>query len=74
MASITAALAVAVAGAASGAWQDSWYDEYAYRDAADQQGAHRRPALPDHAPKTVRNFVDLAEGSREWTNPVTRRL
>jgi peptidyl-prolyl cis-trans isomerase A (cyclophilin A) len=27
---------------------------------------------PDHAPKTVRNFVELAEGSREWTNPATR--
>jgi len=29
--------------------------------------------FPDHAPKTVRNFVDLAEGSREWTDPRTRR-
>jgi peptidyl-prolyl cis-trans isomerase A (cyclophilin A) len=28
---------------------------------------------PDHAPKTVRNFVDLAEGTREWTDPRTRR-
>jgi peptidyl-prolyl cis-trans isomerase A (cyclophilin A) len=27
--------------------------------------------FPDHAPKTVRNFVELAEGSREWTNPRT---
>jgi peptidyl-prolyl cis-trans isomerase A (cyclophilin A) len=27
--------------------------------------------FPDHAPKTVRNFVELAEGSREWTNPNT---
>jgi peptidyl-prolyl cis-trans isomerase A (cyclophilin A) len=26
---------------------------------------------PDHAPKTVRNFVELAEGSREWTDPRT---
>ena len=26
---------------------------------------------PDQAPKTVRNFVELAEGSREWTNPAT---
>ena len=23
----------------------------------------------DHAPKTVRNFVELAEGSKEWQNP-----
>jgi peptidyl-prolyl cis-trans isomerase A (cyclophilin A) len=29
--------------------------------------------FPDHAPKTVRNFIDLAEGSREWTDPRTRR-
>jgi peptidyl-prolyl cis-trans isomerase A (cyclophilin A) len=27
--------------------------------------------FPDHAPKTVRNFTELAEGSREWTNPST---
>jgi peptidyl-prolyl cis-trans isomerase A (cyclophilin A) len=25
----------------------------------------------DHAPKTVRNFVELAEGTREWTHPET---
>jgi peptidyl-prolyl cis-trans isomerase A (cyclophilin A) len=29
--------------------------------------------FPDYAPKTVRNFVELAEGTREWTNPVTRQ-
>jgi peptidyl-prolyl cis-trans isomerase A (cyclophilin A) len=29
--------------------------------------------FPDHAPKTVQNFVDLAEGSREWTDPRTRK-
>lgn len=27
--------------------------------------------LPNHAPKTVRNFVELAEGAREWTDPNT---
>ncbi len=27
--------------------------------------------FPDHAPKTVRNFTELAEGRREWTNPTT---
>ena len=25
--------------------------------------------FPDHAPKTVRNFTELAEGTKEWTNP-----
>ncbi len=29
--------------------------------------------FPDHAPKTVSNFVELAEGGREWTDPQTRR-
>ncbi|WP_327268971.1 peptidylprolyl isomerase [Streptomyces sp. NBC_01218] len=27
--------------------------------------------LPNHAPRTVRNFVDLATGGREWTHPAT---
>jgi peptidyl-prolyl cis-trans isomerase A (cyclophilin A) len=29
--------------------------------------------FPDHAPKTVRNFVELAEGGKEWTDPRTGR-
>jgi peptidyl-prolyl cis-trans isomerase A (cyclophilin A) len=29
--------------------------------------------FPDYAPKTVQNFVELAEGSREWTDPTTRK-
>ena len=29
--------------------------------------------FPDHAPKTVRNFAELAEGKREWTDPRTRK-
>lgn len=28
--------------------------------------------FPDHAPNTVRNFVELAEGTKEWTDPKTR--
>jgi peptidyl-prolyl cis-trans isomerase A (cyclophilin A) len=27
--------------------------------------------FPNHAPKTVANFVGLAEGSKEWTDPKT---
>jgi peptidyl-prolyl cis-trans isomerase A (cyclophilin A) len=35
--------------------------------------------FPDHAPKTVRNFVELAEGSKQWSDPrsgqaTTRKL
>jgi peptidyl-prolyl cis-trans isomerase A (cyclophilin A) len=29
--------------------------------------------FPDHAPTTVRNFVELAEGGRSWTDPRTGR-
>src|SRR6202046_1841435 len=29
--------------------------------------------FPDHAPKTVQNFVELAEGTREWPNPEPRQ-
>jgi peptidyl-prolyl cis-trans isomerase A (cyclophilin A) len=27
--------------------------------------------FPNHAPHTVRNFVELAEGTKEWTHPHT---
>ena len=27
--------------------------------------------FPNHAPKTVANFVELATGAREWTDPRT---
>jgi peptidyl-prolyl cis-trans isomerase A (cyclophilin A) len=37
------------------------------------QGTVRIRLFPDHAPKTVRNFVELAEGSRDWTDPQTSR-
>lgn len=32
-------------------------------------GDIRLQLFPDHAPKTVRNFVELAEGTREWKDP-----
>ena len=34
-------------------------------------GDIRVQLFPDHAPRTVRNFVGLAEGSTEWKNPRT---
>jgi peptidyl-prolyl cis-trans isomerase A (cyclophilin A) len=34
-------------------------------------GPVRVKLFPDHAPKTVRNFVGLADGSAEWTDPRT---
>ncbi len=34
-------------------------------------GPVRVKLFPDHAPKTVRNFVGLADGSTEWTDPKT---
>ena len=37
------------------------------------QGNIKIRLFPDHAPKTVRNFVELARGEREWTDPRTRQ-
>src|SRR5580693_3998691 len=36
------------------------------------QGTVTVRLFPDQAPLTVRNFVELAEGGREWTDPRTR--
>lgn len=35
------------------------------------RGDIRLELFPNHAPKTVANFVELAEGTREWTDPQT---
>jgi peptidyl-prolyl cis-trans isomerase A (cyclophilin A) len=29
--------------------------------------------FPENAPKTVANFIELAEGTREWTHPLTHK-
>ena len=34
-------------------------------------GPIRLELFPNHAPKTVRNFVELAEGTRDYTDPRT---
>jgi peptidyl-prolyl cis-trans isomerase A (cyclophilin A) len=36
-------------------------------------GDIRVELFPNHAPKTVRNFVGLAQGDLEWTHPATGR-
>jgi len=43
-----------------------------YATLSTSAGPIRLRLLPDHAPKTVRNFVGLAEGTQEWTDPKTR--
>jgi peptidyl-prolyl cis-trans isomerase A (cyclophilin A) len=35
------------------------------------QGTIKVRLFPDQAPQTVRNFVELAEGARKWTDPRT---
>jgi peptidyl-prolyl cis-trans isomerase A (cyclophilin A) len=40
-----------------------------YASLHTNRGDIRLELFPHHAPKTVRNFVDLAEGSREWKDP-----
>ncbi len=45
--------------------------ERTYATLHTSSGDIRIELLASHAPKTVRNFVELAEGSREWTHPKT---
>lgn len=33
------------------------------------EGSFSVRLLPDHAPKTVANFIELAQGQREWKDP-----
>lgn len=33
------------------------------------QGSFTVSLMPDHAPKTVENFIGLATGAKEWTDP-----
>ncbi len=45
--------------------------ETVYATLHTNAGPIRLQLFPDHAPKTVRNFVELAEGTREYTDPRT---
>jgi peptidyl-prolyl cis-trans isomerase A (cyclophilin A) len=45
--------------------------EELYATLRTTQGDIRIRLFPDHAPKTVRNFVGLATGTQEWTDPST---
>lgn len=45
--------------------------EQLYATLKTNQGDIEIRLLPNHAPKTVRNFVELAQGEREWVNPAT---
>ncbi|PCG83338.1 peptidyl-prolyl cis-trans isomerase [Streptomyces sp. WZ.A104] len=45
--------------------------EQLYATLKTNQGDIEIRLLPNHAPKTVRNFVELATGQREWVNPET---
>jgi peptidyl-prolyl cis-trans isomerase A (cyclophilin A) len=42
-----------------------------YVTLATSMGDVRLQLFPNHAPKTVANFVELAEGTREWVDPRT---
>ncbi len=44
-----------------------------YATLRTNRGDIRLKLFPDQAPKTVRNFVELAEGTREWKDQETGR-
>ncbi len=44
-----------------------------YATLKTNRGAIEVRLFPDHAPRTVQNFVGLAEGTIEWTDPRTGR-
>jgi peptidyl-prolyl cis-trans isomerase A (cyclophilin A) len=46
--------------------------ETIYATLHTNRGRIRLELLPNHAPKTVRNFVELAEGTKDYVNPATR--
>jgi peptidyl-prolyl cis-trans isomerase A (cyclophilin A) len=46
--------------------------ETTYATLKTNLGDIRIELFPNHAPKTVRNFVGLAEGTIEWTDPRVR--
>ncbi|MFF6979079.1 peptidylprolyl isomerase [Streptomyces sp. NPDC008343] len=45
--------------------------EQLYATLKTNQGDIEVRLLPNHVPITVKNFVELAKGEREWTNPTT---
>lgn len=45
--------------------------EQLYATLQTSKGDIRIQLLPDHAPKTVKNFTGLADGSQEWTDEKT---
>lgn len=45
--------------------------EQLYATLKTNQGDIDLRLLPDHAPKTVQHFVELAKGERAWINPET---
>ena len=46
--------------------------ESTYATLHTTKGDVRVRLFPDHAPATVANFVGLAEGTKEWTDPQSR--
>ncbi|MFD9010393.1 peptidylprolyl isomerase [Streptomyces sp. NPDC059552] len=45
-----------------------------YATLKTNQGDIEIRLLPNHAPKTVRNFVELAKGERQWVDPNTGKV
>ncbi|MBV9870377.1 MAG: peptidylprolyl isomerase [Frankiaceae bacterium] len=54
-----------------GSHRRSTVAEDLYATLSTSEGDIRVQLFPNHAPKTVANFVELSEGTREWTDPRT---
>jgi peptidyl-prolyl cis-trans isomerase A (cyclophilin A) len=55
------------------AWQDFGMTNALTATLRTNRGTVVVRLFPDHAPKTVRNFVELAQGGRDWIDPRTSK-
>ncbi|MDO8835437.1 MAG: peptidylprolyl isomerase, partial [Vicinamibacterales bacterium] len=68
---ITFIVSFALAAACAGTALEATMSQGTYATFTTTEGAFTIKLYADEAPKTVANFVGLADGSQEWTDPHT---
>jgi peptidyl-prolyl cis-trans isomerase A (cyclophilin A) len=63
----------AAAGATQGAQKESTLPPGVYAQFVTSEGNFTVRLFEEEAPKTVQNFIGLAEGTKEWTDPRTNK-